>query len=107
MLMLMALLAFWSELLHRKYKITLMRLASLSDFLKSRQTADIAKEAAADSLRVGRFSQLERLQVMFGVTTGIDRDESLIAGQGCKGQELPLGLGLGGQWCNRRMRLPT
>ncbi|EXJ54531.1 hypothetical protein A1O7_09871 [Cladophialophora yegresii CBS 114405] len=82
MLIVMALLVSWSELLHRKYKIPLRRLASLSEFLKSCQTAYVAKKAAADSLQADRPSQLGKLKVMFGRWTGLDTDESLIAGLG-------------------------
>ncbi|OCT48263.1 hypothetical protein CLCR_04003 [Cladophialophora carrionii] len=80
MLIVMALLVSWSELLHRKYKIPLRRLASLSEFLKSCQTAHIVKEASVDSLQADTPSNLGQLKVMFGRTVGVDANESLIAG---------------------------
>ncbi|ETI20375.1 hypothetical protein G647_08410 [Cladophialophora carrionii CBS 160.54] len=80
MLIVTALLVSWSELLHRKYKIPLRRLASLSEFLKSCQTAHIVKEASVDSLQADTPSQLGQLKVKFGRTLGVDTDGTLIAG---------------------------
>jgi hypothetical protein len=83
-LLVMAFLILWSRLLHRKHKIPIMRLATLSEILKSCQTAYIAHEAAADSLHLHRPSRLENLKVMYGRTTGMDTSESIVAGLGCK-----------------------
>lgn len=81
-LLAMSVLTYGSVLLHRKYKIPIMRSASLSELLSSSQTTFIAEKAADDLRQPHKSSQLGTVKVMFGRTVGLDRDETIIAGLG-------------------------
>jgi hypothetical protein len=61
-------LAYWTNQLHRQHKIPVMRLANLSDVLKSSQTPYVLERAKVDAGNAYRPSRLGELNVRYGVS---------------------------------------
>ncbi|GME66228.1 hypothetical protein GTA08_BOTSDO04980 [Neofusicoccum parvum] len=69
-LVMIAALAFWNYWLHKRENIPIMRLADVSEVIKSSQTADIMEPAADDAKAPDEPSTLKKLSIRYGVTSG-------------------------------------
>ncbi|KAK4176838.1 hypothetical protein QBC36DRAFT_351416 [Triangularia setosa] len=69
-ILLIILTAIWITTMHRKYQIPVMRTLSLSELLKSSQTAWMKDKTGVDAAKSYLPSELGRLQVKFGVVNG-------------------------------------
>ncbi|OJD37672.1 uncharacterized protein BKCO1_6000135 [Diplodia corticola] len=63
-------LASWSYWIHKRANIPIMRLAHVSEVIKSSQTADISEPASEDAKIPNQQSSLKTMKVKFGVATG-------------------------------------
>jgi hypothetical protein len=77
MLLLAVILVCWVTRLYAKLNVSIMRLASLSELLKSCQTPYLQQRAQDDATVVDEMSRLEKVEIMYG--TG----EQGIVGLGC------------------------
>ncbi|KAH7028319.1 hypothetical protein B0J12DRAFT_350677 [Macrophomina phaseolina] len=65
-----AVLVGWNCWLHRRANVPIMRLAHVSEVIKSAQTADVLEPAGEDSKYPSEPSTLKDLRVRFGMTSG-------------------------------------
>ncbi|KAL1622741.1 hypothetical protein SLS54_004760 [Diplodia seriata] len=62
-------LASWSHWIHKRANIPIMRLAHVSEVIKSSQTADILEPASEDAKVPNEPSSLRRIKVKYGVAS--------------------------------------
>lgn len=63
-------IASWSHWIHERANIPIMRLAHVSEVIKSAQTADILEPASEDARAPNQQSSLRSIKVKYGIASG-------------------------------------